>query len=297
MPQNKATKIKERKVSIGQRQIITRGLAHNIWTDVYHGSLTVTWPRFIALAAVAYILINAVFALLFAAMPNCISHVTEHGTWAPFFFSIETTAGVGYGDMHPQTLYGHVIASIEIFVGLFSIALLTGLIFARFSQPRARLLFAQRPVISLHEGKNTLMFRVANERVNLIGDASAKLWFLQDVITEEGVRFRRFYELPLERSENPTFILSWSIYHVIDETSALFGMTADDLSSVDSAFILSLSGNDETSSQVIRARHIYSHEDIAWGHQYHDILESENDGTPILNYAYFHKVIPFSKAN
>src|SRR5216684_2894145 len=112
------------------------------------------------------------------------------------YFSIETLSTAGYGDMHPQTHYGHFIAAVELFTGIFSMSLMTGLIFARFSRPSARLLFANHPVITSHEGEPTLMVRFANERHNMITNATARLWLLRNEMSLEGREARRFYELP-----------------------------------------------------------------------------------------------------
>ena len=288
--------LRERRVSLGPRSIITRGLEANIWTDAYHASLTVSWPVFIGAAASAFIVLNAVFGALYALVPGAIANADEHGLLGYFFFSIETIASVGYGDMHPQTPYGHTVASIEIFVGLFSVALLTGLIFARFSQPRARIIFAQRPVVSPFEGQPSLMLRVANARTNMISDASAKLWFMRNVTTAEGTVMRRSFDLALVRTENPMFVLSWSIFHIIDAASPLFGLDAAALRQVDGGLILSISGHDETSAQMVRARQIYPHTEIAWGHHYSDILETSPAGLTILNYHLFHEIRPVGGA-
>jgi inward rectifier potassium channel len=173
-----------RVVRIGGREIITEGLELNFWTDISHRCMTASWPAFIAGAAVLFLVFNALFGLLywlgdlwFANHP--ISNIPGGDYIDYFYFSIETLSTAGYGDMHPQTHYGHFIATIELFTGIFSMSLMTGLIFARFSRPRARLLFAQSPVISTHEGQPTLMIRLANERQNLIGNASAKLWMFK----------------------------------------------------------------------------------------------------------------------
>ncbi len=123
--------------------------------------------------------------------------------------------------MHPQTHYGHFIAAVELFTGIFSMSLMTGLIFARFSRPSARLLFADNPVISDHEGKPTLMIRLANERHNIISNATARLWLFKSTVSREGQPFRRFYELPLTRNESPALALSWTLFHDIDESSPL----------------------------------------------------------------------------
>lgn len=286
--------LRDRRISLGPRQIIARGLTANFWTDAYHASLTVTWPVFIGAAASAFIALNAVFGALYALQPGAISHVEAHGLLGYFYFSIETIAGVGYGDMHPQSQYGHIVASTEIFTGLFGVALLTGLIFARFSQPRARIIFARRPVVSAYEGQPALMLRAANARTNMISDAAAKLWFFRSFTTAEGAVMRRSYELALVRTENPMFVLSWNIFHVIDPSSPLHGLDAAAMREIDAGIVLSISGHDETSAQMVRARQIYAHDDIAWDHKYSDILESGPDGLTIVNYQLFHEITPVS---
>ena len=123
-----------------------------------------------------------------------ISNVPHKAYIDYLYFSIETLSTAGYGDMHPQTHYGHFVAAVELFTGIFSMSLMTGLIFARFSRPSARLLFANNPVITDHEGAPTLMVRLANERTNVIGNATARLWLFKDEVTAEGHEVRRFYE-------------------------------------------------------------------------------------------------------
>ena len=161
--------------------------------------------------------------------------------------------------MHPQTHYGHFVAAVELFTGIFSMSVMTGLIFARFSRPNARLLFADNPVISNHEGKPTLMVRFANERHNMIGNATARLWMFKNVVTAEGQPFRRFYELPLLRNESPALALSWTLYHVIDETSPLYGLNADDFEAANVSLVVVVSGYDVVAAQTVHARKSYEH--------------------------------------
>src|SRR5712691_13434010 len=141
--------------------------------------MTAYWPVFFGSAALIFIALNAVFAFLYSLGHDPIANAAENGPLAPFYFSIETLATVGYGDMHPQTNYGHLVATVEIFTGMSFLAVMTGLIFARFSRPRARLVFAHNPVVNRHEGQPTLMIRVANARANMIADAAAQLWLVR----------------------------------------------------------------------------------------------------------------------
>ena len=177
---------KARVVRFGDREIIAEGLRLNFWADISHRCMTASWPAFIGGAALVFVAFNAVFALLYWLGDQPVSNVPGGAYIDYLYFSIETLSTAGYGDMHPQTHYGHFIATIELFTGIFSMSLMTGLIFARFARPNARLLFAENPVISNYEGKPTLMVRFVNERHNIIGNANAKLWLLRNVVSEEG---------------------------------------------------------------------------------------------------------------
>src|SRR6202047_5175419 len=186
---------KARVVRFGNREIIAEGQQLNFWADISHRSMTASWPAFIGGAALVFIVFNAIFALFYWIGDQPISNVPGGSYVDYLYFSIETLSTAGYGDMHPQTHYGHFVAATELFTGIFSMSLMTGLIFARFSRPNARLLFAETPVISSHEGKPTLMVRFAHERHNIIGNATARLWMLRNVVSTEGEQLRRFYDL------------------------------------------------------------------------------------------------------
>src|SRR6476619_5203607 len=219
----------KRVVQLGGREIITEGLHLNFWADISHRCMTASWPAFIGGAALVFVAFNAIFAFFYWIGNQPISNVTGGAYIDYLYFSIETLSTAGYGDMHPQTHYGHFIATVELFTGIFSMSLMTGLIFARFSRPSARLLFADNPVISSHDGEPALMIRLANERHNIISNANARLWLFKNIVSKEGRSFRRFYELPLLRNESPALALSWTLYHSLDQESPLYGLNADDL--------------------------------------------------------------------
>jgi len=169
---------------------------------------------------------------------------------------------------------------------------MTGLIFARFSRPRARFIFANHPVVTVHQGQPTLMIRIANERNNTISQATARLWLIRMETTAEGTDFRRYYELSLDRSEHPMFMLSWSIFHTIDETSPLYRMTPADLAAADAALTLNVSGVDDNSAQYLYARKLYNHQDIRWKHRYRDITNFSEQGMLVIDYSVFHEIVP-----
>jgi inward rectifier potassium channel len=281
-------------VTIGLREIETRGLGTGFWSDLYHRCMTVYWPVFFGSAAVIFIFLNAIYASLYWLGDNPIANVSDTLPLplSLFYFSIETLATVGYGDMHPQTNYGHLIATVEIFTGMSFMAVMTGLIFARFSQPRARFVFAHHPVITTHQGAPALLIRIANARHNTISQATAQLWLFLLEKTKEREDLRRFYELKLDREEHPMFSLSWTLIHLIDETSPFYGLTADNFAVVEGALVLNVGGVDDSSAQRLYARQIYSERDIRWHHRYRDITSLTEKGRLVLDYSKFHDVVP-----
>jgi inward rectifier potassium channel len=282
---------KPRIVRFGDREVITEGLNLTFWADISHRCMTASWPSFIAGAVLVFVVFNAVFAMFYWIGDQPIANVPGGAYIDYLYFSIETLSTAGYGDMHPQTHYGHFVSAVELFTGIFSMSLMTGLIFARFSRPNARLLFADNPVVSHHEGQPTLMVRFANERHNIIGNATARLWLLKDEISQEGVSFRRFYELPLVRSEHPALALSWTLYHVLGEQSPLHGLDADDLEAAGVALVVVVSGYDVVAAQTVHGRRSYDHSDIRFGHRYADILDTSEDGRLRIDYGRFHETL------
>jgi inward rectifier potassium channel len=288
--QNERTS-KTRVVRFGDREVITEGLHLSFWADISHRCMTASWPAFIAGAAVVFVIFNAIFASFYWIGNQPIANVAGGSYIDYLYFSIETLSTAGYGDMHPQTHYGHFIATVELFTGIFSMSLMTGLIFARFSRPNARLLFVDNPVISMHEGKPTLMVRFANERHNIISNATARLWLFKNVKSVEGQSLRRFYELTLARNESPALALSWTLFHTIDEESPLYGLTPADLAAANVALVVVVSGYDVVAAQTVHARKSWDHPNFRHGHRYADIIGTSEDGRLRIDYGRFHETI------
>jgi len=198
-------------------------------SDLYHLVLTLSWPQFFALVVLFYFPINCLFAAAYVASPGSITNACAGSFTDAFFFSIATLATVGYGYMNPRSFYGHSVAAIEILVGIMSFAVVTGLVFARFSRPKARVLFSRHAVIDSLNGQPTLMLRAANQRQNQILEATATLALVRDEKTLEGQSFRRFYELALVRGRSPAFALTWTIMHTIDAKSPLHDLAEEAL--------------------------------------------------------------------
>lgn len=236
--------------------------------------------------------INAIFALAYMAGAPCIENARPGSFLDHFFFSVQTLASIGYGAMYPRTVYANAIVTIEAMIGMLAVAVITGLAFARFSRPTARVLFSRVAVITPYEGVPTLMFRTANKRRNQILEAQIRIYLMRDEISAEGHLMRRFYNLKLVRNDTPSFTLSWTAMHPIDETSPLYGTTIESLVMTNAQLVVSLSGIDETVVQTIHARHSYSSQDILWNMVFKDIFYHTPEGHRYIDFNYFHDVMP-----
>ena len=276
---------------VGGRRIIAEGLEGNLWKDIYYNAMTASWAVFVASLAAIFLMLNIAFALVYSLGDHPIANASQ-GFASLFFFSVETASTVGYGDMHPQTLYGRLVATTESFTGVMLLATMTGLVFSRISRPRARILFARNPVVETHNGVPTLMFRLANARSNFITEATAKVWAIGPSVSQEGRRLIGFEPLRLIRSENPTLALSWVLFHPLDDESPIRGMDAKALAASETNFVVSVAGFDETSGQTVHSRSVFAAEDVRFGHEYEDIIWSDSDGVRHIDYAKISAIRP-----
>ncbi|GAA0719728.1 ion channel [Dokdonella soli] len=274
-------------VKVGQVEVTKLGVPRFSPHDAYHLIMSLTWPQFFAGAITVYLLANLVFATVYFLGDHAINNAATFSDC--FFFSVETLATVGYGNMSPATFYGHCVATLEILSGMLSMAVITSLVFARFSKPTARILFSRVAVISPYNGVPTLMLRVANQRRSYIVEAAASLVLVRDEETPDGHSLTRFYDLKLERARSPMFALSWQIMHRIDEASPLHGVTAEAIRDGDMRLAVTLSGVDEIFAAGITARHSYSHEDILFERRFVDIFsEGDNPRHTYVDLGRFH---------
>ena len=267
---------------------IVRGQDGTQWKDVYQYVLSVSWPQFILGLAGLYLALNSLFALLYFLGPGGIQGARPGSFADCFFFSVQTIGSIGYGVLAPKSTYVNLVVTTESFVAIVYAAIATGLVFARFSRPFARVIFSNVAVIVPFEGQPTLMFRAANQRTNAILDATATVSLARQTTTAEGVSMRRFEELKLLRARSPLFGLSWTVMHAIDKTSPFYGVTEDMCYDDDMEIIVLLSGTDETFSSVIYARHSYQAEDILFDRKFVDVLTRAQSGRLEVDLGRFH---------
>lgn len=259
--------------------------------DFYHWLLVISWTKFLWLISSLFIFINVIFALAYLATGDGIANAKIGSFSDAFFFSVQTISTIGYGAMYPQTVSAQIIVTTEVLVGLLSLTTATGLVFARFAKPKARVLFSKIAVICPFNGVPTLMFRVANQRDNRIIEARIQVSILKSEISPEGHHLRRLYDLQLLRSQSPSFGLTWLVMHPIDENSPFYGETAESLAESDTQLLVILTGIDETFSQTIYARYTYHARDILSSRRFVDILHKAINGKYIIDYSRFHDVI------
>jgi len=244
--------------------------------SLYHSLLNMSWPRFLLVLTGGFLGVNFVFACIyFAAGPDALSglHWTTTGSrfLGCFFFSVQTFATIGYGSIAPAKLAANALVVLEAVTGMLLVALGTGISFARFARPRARILFSERAVIAPYRspsGSTTAFeFRIANARQNELTDVSARLLLAR----RRSGGDREFLPLKLERESVLFFPLSWTIVHPIDESSPLHGQTAEDLAAAKAEFLILLSGNDETFNQVVHARSSYEASELVWNARFRSL--------------------------
>lgn len=258
--------------------------------DFYHWVLTLSWVGFFGWAAVAYVVINSLFGLAYWLLPGSVSNATTFGDC--FFFSVQTFATIGYGVMAPQTRWANAVVSVEALLGIFTMAVITGITFARLARPTAKILFSEKAVIATRNGSPHLHFRMANWRRNQVAEAHLHVMVLMQETTAEGETLRRPVPLKLVRDTNPMFLLTWTAMHPIDADSPFHGADAfEKLRKMNAEIFLTLTGLDETLSQTIHTRYRYQLDDIVPNARFSDILRVE-DGIRIIDFDKFHDIEP-----
>jgi inward rectifier potassium channel len=253
--------------------------------DTYHLILTLSWPRFAGIVFSIYLLINFVFAGLFLLDAQAIAEMSPGSFFDAFFFSVETLATVGYGHMYPVTLYGHFIAMLEIIVGMFGLAVITGLIFVRFSRPTARIQFSKVAIIAPFDGVPNLMIRLANLRHQAMVEPEFRMILLRNIITAEGDDMRRFRSLQLEFDRLIAFPAVLTVRHRIDETSPLFGLTAEDFRQQDIRIIASIVGVDTVIVAPVQSFGDYNYDQVEWNRRFVEIYDQNAEGDWTVDYA------------
>lgn len=283
-------------VRSGQIEFLKVNTERFDWRDAYQWMLGLSWPQFAAFVAAIYIALNLIFATLYMFGGNSIAGMIPGSFLESFFFSVQTLATVGYGHMYPHTLYGHLVTTIEIMTGIFLLAVMTGLIFVRFSRPTARILFSRSAVIAPLNGRPTLMLRVGNLRHHTMVEAEFRIMFHRDEPLVEGGDFRYFYNLKLQFDRLAAFPAALTLRHVIDEQSPLYGATPESLEACRAMLMVSVVGIDPVISAAVQTQKDYMVSDIQFGQRFVEIYTAHDDGKLTVDYGRLHDTEPAPNA-
>jgi len=273
---------------------VSSGLPRARLSDLYLFLTTISWPALLLIIVGLFAITNCLFALCYLIDGGVAN--AHPGSFADaFFFSVQTMATIGYGVMAPRSIFTNVLVSIEALSGLTSLAVVTGLVFARFSRPTARVRFSRVVVVAPRDGVPSLMFRAVNQRFNRIVEAQIHLVMSRWEVTREGESMRRFYDLAITRARNALFSLSWTVVHPIVEGSPLLGETLESLKASRTMIIASLVGMDESFLQNVHVRYVWVADEIVWNMRFADVLHEFPDGTFAIDYSRFDDVVPVAQ--
>ncbi len=265
----------------GTFNVIREGLGPFARLSFYHWSLTISWPMFLGAITALYVGINAIFAVAFLLCgPDALQTTAgpEMSSFArAFWFSVDSFATIGYGNIIPVGTAANLLVTVEALINIVGVALATGLVFARFSRPMAKIIYSKQAVIAPYRNGTALEFRIANQRSSQIIEIEAKV-ILSKIESIGGLTSRKFYELKLERSRVTFFALSWTVVHPITPISPLYGLTESDLLEADAEIMILLTGTDETSSQIVHSRSSYKADEIVWNARFSNIFMRTREG-------------------
>ncbi|MEZ4399389.1 MAG: ion channel [Kofleriaceae bacterium] len=270
-------------------RVILRGATRHPLLDLYHAILVRSWGFLLGLLAVLVIAYNLAFGVVYWAVGGV---ANVHGFADCFFFSVQTAGTIGYGAMTPSSTVANLVVTAESILSLLATALATGVVFAKYSRPTARIRFAARPTIAPFEGQPTLRLRLGNQRGNSIVEAQIRVVFSSTRVTLEGERIYPQVDLALVRDRAPALSRAWTVMHVLDQTSPLFGATPQSLAAVDAELAVSVTGVDETTGQTVHARTTYDHAQVAWGVRPADLISETPDGGFVVDLSQFDLVEP-----
>ena len=253
--------------------------------NLYHFLLTMSWTQFLFLVLLLYFLSNIVFGLIYSSLGaeylvDTSSEPTANLFLRGFFFSVQTFATIGYGTIHPVGLIPNLIVTIESYYSLLANALITGLVFARFSRPTAKIIFSQTAIIAPYRGGKGFMFRLVNSRKNQLIELKAQVLFTR-LVEKDGKPSRKFDVLTLEREQVSVLPLAWTLVHPVDETSPMFGLTEKDFERLDVEILILISAMDETFAQTVHTRSSYKSNEIKFNYKFTNLYNEVEANEPI----------------
>ncbi len=279
-------------VRSGKMEFLRTNSSGGQWRDLYRTVLSLSWPRFAMVVLMSYLVINIGFAFAYMLGGACIAEMPQGSFSSAFFYSVQTLSTVGFGHLYPASLYGNMVTTLEIVLGMFFTAVVTGLIFVRFSRPTAHLLFSDSMVICPFDGVPSLQFRIANQQHQPMVEAEFRLMLIRKESILEDDDIRRFYPLKLDFDHLILFPSALIIRHIIDEKSPLFGVTSDELEKWNARFMTSIVCIDTVIQAPIQSQFDYTWRDVHFDRRFVEIYTDREDGSLMVDYGRVHETEP-----
>lgn len=231
--------------------------------DFYKFLIDVSWPRFLFIVTAFYLLINVFFTCLYLSVGTeqlVGKTIEESPVFGTFFFSVQTFTTVGYGSISPNGMGADIIVMVEAYFGLMSFALATGLLYARFSKPGLKIAFSKHIILTPFEGGKAFMFKMVNQRKNVLLNTSVKVMLILDKGGKVDSFNKQYFEIKLENDKVNFFPLTWTLVHKIDENSPFHGLTLQELMHKNAELVILVETFDETYGQALLQKHSYAHD-------------------------------------
>jgi inward rectifier potassium channel len=275
----------------GSFNIVRKGVGFSV-RDIYQFLINLTWPRFIAVVLGFYLFINCIYAGLYLLTGTDGINGVHGNNISPtftnlFFFSVQTISTVGYGEMVPNGIPANLIVTFETLTGLLGFALVTGLLYGRFSRPTARILYSEKALVAPYMDGTSLQFRIANQRRNALLEVEANV-LIAFIEKKDGKSERKYYDLELEISFIHFFPLSWTIVHPINQNSPFWNKTEEDLKSLEAEVMILIKGYDDTFSQFVHSRFSYRFDEIVWNASFKPAFFIDGTGDVIIDLRNIH---------
>ena len=282
----------------GQPNIEKRGLGYFERISWYHVLLEMPRWRFFATILFFYFLINLLFGFTYFLLGvNYLAGIESGSTLKKFseafFFSCQTFTTVGYGRISPVGFMASSLSALEALIGLLSFAVVTGLLYGRFSRPKAYIRFSENALLSPFHNGNAIMFRLAPFKNTTLTDAEAKV-SLGLIVEENGKMVNKFFQLRLEYERVNSLTLNWTIVHPITETSPFYNFTEEDFKSAQGEILVYIKAFDDMFSNIVVTRTSYTLNEVILGAKFEPMYHrSKNENKTLLH---LDKLNSFSQA-
>lgn len=258
--------------------------------DLYSYLIEVAWWKFFIYVFLTYTLINVIFAIIYNLIG--IEQITPstgnifRDLLNGFFFSAQTITTVGYGGIAPQGLIANIIASFQAMIGLLGFSFITGLLYGRFSKPKAIIKFSEHLIVRDFKDHRAIMFRLMNRRKNMMIEPEATVTLAVSEWNEDKKEYQRgFYQLKLQRDKIMYLPTMWTIVHELDSESPLAKYSNEELKELDAEMYILLKYHDEAFSQKLFKIYSYKFSGLQIDKKFVPSFSFDKEGNTLLDHS------------